>query len=203
MSIVVCPAPIAQQRWTKGVERYGRESIYSPTTHAAIARGLAIVSGDIRTVHHVRGAALGVTLPAAMRAHLRVQAQDKLQFLPIDEDSVLVRRIDSATLRPLERIAVDLAAEIRAAALPETALQHNELRCGQCRKPFCWPNKGKQFCPVCVYQRRRAAQRAYWHRKGKLTPSYQMRLKGTGPQSAEGLIQRGGVFLKRGIRRAR
>jgi len=67
-------------------------------------------------------------------------------------------------------------------------LKHFEKGCERCGKLYCARRAYQQFCPTCDLLGDRESYRRYWHRKGKLTPSYQALLKGRpqrgfGPQT--------------------
>jgi hypothetical protein len=60
-------------------------------------------------------------------------------------------------------------------------LQHYERICQRCHRLYCGTSARQRFCPACRVKRQRKAQRAYWQRKGKLTPSYQRKLTPRAP----------------------
>jgi bifunctional DNA-binding transcriptional regulator/antitoxin component of YhaV-PrlF toxin-antitoxin module len=185
MAIRVKPAAISAQRWAANIERAAYEAVLAGTTHKEIARGLACIPGGAYTLTKRGGTAFSLTLPRALCELIGAKVGDRFVYEVTERGTVELRRVGLEDLPELVRTAAARADEILAAQHPRPLLKHFEKLCERCSQLYCARRSSQRFCPACGLLRARASDRRYWHRQGKLSPSYQRKLKGRRSAGAE------------------
>jgi hypothetical protein len=108
---------------------------------------------------------------------LGVKAGDRVVYEVTERGTLEVRRATVADLPEFAWAAGERADRLLAKSRRASGLKHFEKCCVGCEKLYCAQSHASRFCPVCRVRHQRAQWREYWHRIGKLTPSYQRRLK--------------------------
>jgi len=110
-----------------------------------------------------------------------------------ERGAVELRPVSVKDLPEFARAAAARADELLAARTPRQMLKHFERICERCDSLFCARRSNARFCPACGLLRARASDRRGWQRRGKLSPSYQRKLKGPRRTAGESVsLPRGG-----------
>ncbi len=184
MAVKVPTIEVLAERWAKGVSARAARLLCPGDAPTKVAWALATWTGNVRTLYRFGHRQLGLILPAWVRHALGLEPGSRVVLELAGPDALLIRRATLADIPDFARAAVEGADRMLASAKPGRELKHFEKRCEQCGVLFCARCTWQRFCPVCRLRRDRAGYRAYWHRKGKLTPSYQRRLKRPMPAGA-------------------
>jgi bifunctional DNA-binding transcriptional regulator/antitoxin component of YhaV-PrlF toxin-antitoxin module len=176
MSNTISASGTLAQRWVNGVNLHAVKVLHSGGNHAEVARALATLTGDIRTLSRRAGRQLNLCVPGWVRDALGWNPGVRV-VLKLSEDGVLlVREARSEDLLGFAQPAVEAADQAIQAQQRSPKLKHFECDCESCGVVFCAGSPHARFCRACRLDRRRGQIREYWHRKGKRTPSYRAKL---------------------------
>ena len=178
MAIAIEPLEVLSERWVDHSERAAREFLLGDYPHERVSWALACVLGGAYTLTRRAGRALSLTVPGNVRNRLGWNPGDRVVLSVTERGALEVRLATEDDLSPIARVGAARADWLLAQQRPVLMLKHFEKHCEQCSKLYCARRTNQRFCPTCGLLRQRQRWRAYWQRKGKLTPSYQTRLKG-------------------------
>jgi hypothetical protein len=164
-------------RWKVGCERAIREALERPANETEYDKALAFASSNIRKVARSDKGQACITLSQALTRQAGLQRGDRVLVLPLAEGGFLVRRATGEEIVEAHRLYAVNPPPTFSRVGPSSQLNHLERVCRQCGKLYCASGTRQLFCDGCGRDRRRAWSRVYWHRKGKLTPSYRRKLK--------------------------
>lgn len=178
MAISIEPAELLARRWADHTERAVKKFLFTDSTHQQISLALACIPMGAYTLTKRAGRALSLTLPGDLCELLGVQAGDRVVYFVTEHSRVELRRASLEDLPEYARPAAKLADRLMRRRAGCQHLKHFEKRCEQCERVYCARRSNQKFCPRCGLLRARACQREYERGKGRLTPSYQRKLKG-------------------------
>ena len=171
------PAEELRRRWQEGSSVAVRNALENPRTQQRYDWGLGFAAGYLRKLTRKANSQAIVTLSAALLSEAGLESADRVVLLPLPEGGVLLRRATDEDV---------MEAHSRYAAVPQpcfpakpapTELPEVEKHCPQCSLMFRTRQERRVYCDACRHQRDLAQYRAYWRRRGKLTPSYRRKLK--------------------------
>jgi len=181
MALRIPPTEILARRWAEGEIRHDLEVLQSGGSHRAVARALSALLGRVRTLsrYNRRGASFSVS--GRDLDLLGWKPGDRVVVGVTEEGELRVRAARNEDLPGYALPAIEAADRLLAAREPQPQLSHYERTCQQCGDLFCARAPHARYCKLCAWRRQRAQDRAWWARAGKLSPSYQYKLRAPVP----------------------
>lgn len=165
-------------RWEAGSWLAVRAALERPRNQQHYDWGLGFATGNLRKLTRKANSQAIITLSAALVKKAGLKGADRVMVLPLPEGGLLVR---AATQEDV------IEAHARYSAAPQPRFPTNappadlpevEKCCPQCGLTFRTRKRRRVYCDACNYQRQLMSHRLTWHKKGKLWPSYQRKLRG-------------------------
>jgi hypothetical protein len=178
MATVLKRAEEYARRWAEGNWQAVREGLERPRDQAHYDWALGFAAGDLRKLTRKANRQAIITLSAAILKEAGLVGADRVRVWTLPEGGLFVRR---ATAEDVSEAHAGYAAtpQPRFPARPALAeLPELEKLCPQCGLTFRTRQRRRVYCDPCKRQRDLKSRRATWHRRGKLRPSYQRKLKG-------------------------
>ncbi len=168
-------------RWAKNTQQAAAETLIRGGTPQGVSRALATVDPSVRTLSHRADHRLAFTIPTALQDTYGWTA-GMLVRVGINERGNL--EIAPLTEADLPGFAERLAEPGYLLPIPSSRprnLMCYERTCKDCGALLQAVGRSRRYCEQCRRDRDRANWRAYWHLKGKLTPSYRRKLTRRAP----------------------
>jgi len=165
------------RRWAEGSSQAVREALEHPRDQAQYDWALGFAAAHLRKLTRKGNSQGIITLSAAMLTEAGLEGAERVLVLPLPEGGLLVRR---ATAEDVSEAHARYAAtpQPRFPLKPALAdLPEVERFCPQCGLTFRTRQQRRVYCPSCKHHRQLESQRATWHRRGKLRPSYRRKVK--------------------------
>jgi hypothetical protein len=177
MSAVLKSAEEYARRWAEASSQAVRDALECPRDQAQYDWALGFAAGYLRKLTRKANSQALVTLSAAMLREAGLAGAERVIVLPLPEGGLLVRGATADDVREAHaRYAASpqpcFPAKPALADLPEV-----EKLCPQCGLTFRTRQRRRVYCEGCKHHRNLESALASWHRKGKLRPSYQVKLR--------------------------
>lgn len=177
MTIKVSSAEQQAARWAEGEARAVREAVERPTNKAQYDWGLGFGSLYIRKLTRVRGGRKMISLPRSLLRQLGLENCERVIVIPHPESGGYIRPATPEEVEAAHRLLTDCPPPIFAEPESDAEPKCFDKKCRDCGRAFLTRAARRVYCDVCRRARTLTTKRDYNHRKGKLAPSYQRRLK--------------------------
>ncbi|HEY6271280.1 MAG TPA: hypothetical protein VIX19_04710 [Terriglobales bacterium] len=177
MAIKTKSAEELGRKWEAGSWLAVRTALERPRNRQHYDWGLGFATGNLRKLTRKANSQAIITLSAALVKEAGLKGVERVLVLPLSEGGLLVR---AAT----EEDVSEAHARYSTASQPDfpakapSDLPEVEKPCRQCGLTFRTQQQRRVYCDACKLQRHLESHRTTWHKKGKLWPSYQRKLKG-------------------------
>ncbi len=177
MTVKTPPIEEAAERWVEGNQRAVREALEKPLTQKQYDWALAFQSMCLRRLWRVRGAGRVVSFTGAQLEQMGLVGVEKVIVLPLPEGGCIIRPATEEDAAAVHRMYASGPPPIFPRPEVSRKPQGGEKVCLRCGTAFVPTSRKQCVCNDCYAERRRARERACWHRTGKTRPSYQAKLK--------------------------
>ncbi len=177
MTIGVRPIEECVARWQKGSERALREALESPRTREQYDWGLGFAAMYLRKLTRKANSQAIVTFSGALLEQASLADVERVIVLPLAEGGVLIRPATAEDVRAAHGLYAANPPPVFPPKPRPEQLPEIENWCRQCGITYRTRSPRRRFCDDCRRERFLAQCRAWWKRKGKLTPSYRRKLR--------------------------